>query len=94
MTADTVVRVSSATLVRDVAGESVLLHADTGEYFRLDAIGTRVWRWLADRGRLGDVCAAVVSAYDVAPDVAARDVEDLIAALAARRLVIVEEPPV
>ena len=93
MTGETLVRVSPAALARDVAGESVLLNVETGEYFSLDAIGTRVWRLIEERGRFADVCATIVQEYDVSPEVATRDIEDLVSALASRRLVIVEPRP-
>ena len=93
LTGETLVRVSPAALVRDVSSSSVLLNVETGEYFSLDAIGTRIWRLIEERGRLADVCATIVQEYDVAPDAAMRDIADLVGALAVRHLVIVEPRP-
>ena len=35
-------------VVRDLAGEAVLLHLGTGTYFGLDTVGTRIWHLLAE----------------------------------------------
>ena len=80
-------RVSPQALVREVAGESVILHIETGEYFKLDPAGTRVWHLIEERGLLADVVACIVQEYEVAPEDAQRDLEDLVTALAARGLV-------
>ena len=91
VTPETVVRVSPQALVREVADESVILHIETGEYFKLDAAGTRVWHLIEERGRLADVVAVIVQEYDVLPDDAQRDLEHLVTALAARGLVSLSE---
>ena len=43
-------RIADDVVVRDLAGESVLLNLSTGTYFGLDAVGTRLWHLIAEHG--------------------------------------------
>lgn len=85
-----VVRIHPSTLHREVDGEAVLLQLDTGEYFGLDPVGTRIWQLMLDTGSVEGIVSAVASEFAVEPDVAAADLDVLLAELVARRLVEIE----
>jgi hypothetical protein len=87
--ADTIraVRVTPNTLSREVQGETVLLQLDSGEYFGLDEIGTRIWQLIVETGDLGDVHATLLREYDVEANVLTADFERLISELATRKLI-------
>jgi Coenzyme PQQ synthesis protein D (PqqD) len=55
-------------LFRDLDGEAVLLEPDSGTYFGLNAVGTRIWRLLVEQGRLALVLDALVREYDAPAD--------------------------
>ena len=40
------VTIPDEVVVRDLAGEMILLHLGTGIYFGLDSVGTRLWQFL------------------------------------------------
>lgn len=92
MTTETrrIARATPGTLFREVDGESVLLQIDTGEYFGLDAVGTRIWQLIVEKGDLGEVAAAVIDEFDVAAERARGDLDRLVDQLTAMRLVTVE----
>ena len=70
-----------------------MLDIDSGFYFGLDEVGTRVWTLL---GQLGDprlVCEALRVEYDVDHERLAADVEAFVATLAERGLIRPELEP-
>ena len=84
------VRVSSDTLYRDLHGEGILLHLETGQYFGLDEVAHRMWQLLVEHGDLGLVQAALASEYDVEPETLAADLDRVVGELTERKLVEVE----
>ena len=76
-----VVFVSSHVLFRQLADEAVLLDLEAGQYFGLNSVGARVWQLLMDGHQLSAVFTTLVAEYAVAPDILARDLEELIADL-------------
>jgi len=81
---------SPDVLVAHLAGEAVLLHAGTREYFRLNETGQVVWQML-EQGRDEDaIVAALIAAYEVT-DVAARaEVQRIVRELRAAGLLVQE----
>ena len=85
------VRVSSSALYREVQGEAVLLQLDSGEYFGLDEVATRIWQLLAANSDLDAVRDALVSEYDVADDQATTDLARLVDELISKHLLEVDD---
>ena len=82
-------RVSDGVVFRELDGEAVILNLDSGMYFGLDRVGTRVWQILEQDGHLAAVVERLLDEYDVAPDVLRADVARLVAALVEKGLVVV-----
>ena len=80
------VRVAEGVLSREVQGEAVLLHLDSGEYFGLDAVATRVWQLLSESGDVSRVESTISEEFEVDPARASKDVRDLVAELLRMRL--------
>ena len=51
-------------IVRELAGESVILDLKSGCYFGLNGVGTRAWSLLAQGGCLREVNDALTREYD------------------------------
>jgi hypothetical protein len=51
-------------VIRELAGESVILDLKSGSYFGLNGVGTRAWALMAQGGTLRDVNAALTDEYD------------------------------
>lgn len=64
---------SGDAVFRELDGESVLLDLETGTYYGLDAVGTRVWQLASSVGSLRAVRDALVEEYDAEPGVIERD---------------------
>jgi hypothetical protein len=93
MTHYTSVRLSADVIFRDLEGEAVLLDLASGHYYGLNAVGTRVWMLLESGSTVDGAAAAIAVEFDADPAEVARDVDELIADLAAKGLVIPGSPP-
>ena len=89
---DAPIRVPADVLVRELAGEAVLLDLRSESYFGLDPVGTRMWQAIVERGSLRGALEALEGLWDVEPARLQRDLEGLVAELTAQGLVVVGAP--
>ena len=80
------VSVPSDVLVQELQGESVLLNLNSGSYFGLDEVGTRMWQALTTTGSIEAAYEALRTEYDVEPELLRRDLEQWIEKLAGHGL--------
>jgi len=92
MASDSRVRRSAGVVFQELEGEAVLVHLDRGTCFTLDPIGTRIWQLIGDEYDLDRIAIVLTAEFDVARDVAERDLGALIEELLARELVAIEDP--
>lgn len=85
------VSIPDSVLSTELHDEGVLLNLETGEYFGLDEVGMEMWKVLRASGDVGAARAALLEQYDVAEDVLAKDLDELIAKLAERKLLLVAD---
>ena len=76
---------------RKVAGEMVILSAEDSSLLVLNEVGTAIWEAADGRTPLQAIAEAVCREYDVEPDVARRDVDDFVQALADAGIVTIRE---
>ena len=81
--------VSPSVVFRELSGEAVLLNLESGVYYGLDPVGTRVWSLLNQNHALSMVCSIMVEEFDVEPDVLERDVITLVGDLRDKGLITV-----
>ena len=62
---DTKVSVPDGVMFRDLAGESVLLDIESGRYFGLDEVGTRMWISLQQHGQIRLAARDLLDEYEV-----------------------------
>jgi Coenzyme PQQ synthesis protein D (PqqD) len=72
-TLDAAFRIPDEVIFRELDGEAVVLNLDTGIYFGLDAVGTRIWRLLEERKPLKAVLDTLIDEYEAPPDRLQRD---------------------
>lgn len=80
-------QIPKQVLFREIQGEGVLLHLETNAYFRLDAVGTRVWLAMQGVDSLGKVVARLLDEFDAPQETVRQDVEQLLQDLAGHGLV-------
>ncbi|MBN1834591.1 MAG: PqqD family protein, partial [Spirochaetales bacterium] len=71
----------------DLEEETVILNAQSGIYYGLDHVGTRVWELLARPVPIGEVMRTVLEEYDVDPERLETDLCQLLDELIAKGLV-------
>jgi hypothetical protein len=64
---------SDQVVIRELAGESVLLDLRTGVYFGLNIVGTRAWSVFAAGASLRDVSKAIHQEFDAPAPVILED---------------------
>lgn len=89
VTLKTLVTVPERVLFRDLAGEAVLLELESGRYFGLNEIGTRIWNLLQPGSPLDAVFNALLDEYEVAPERLHEDLLGFIERLASQGLLVV-----
>ena len=79
-------------LMLELQGETVLLQLDSGEYFGLDPVSTRIWQLIVETGDLAAVEAAMLLEFDVERAVLEKDLARIVDDLVTRQLIELDEP--
>ncbi len=87
MTLDDQMKSSEDVVAQKVGDEMVLLNLESGVYYGLDAVGSRVWELLTEHGRLRTIFETMAAEYDVTPEVLQQDLLHLVQELQARGLI-------
>jgi len=80
------VTVSDSVVDAVLGDEVILLNVESGLYFGLDPVGTRIWELLVEGTSEQEIVGRVLDEYDVEPERARTDVEAFIQTLASRGL--------
>jgi hypothetical protein len=86
------VGVSPDVVFRELDGEAVILNLDTGIYFGLDPIGTRIWQLIREHAALQRVFDAMCIEYDAEVATLEHDLLQLANELCAKGLLHVSAP--
>jgi len=55
--------VHPAVICRELSGETVLLNLESGVYYGLDAVGTRVWQLIMQGCTIASVCDTMIEEW-------------------------------
>jgi hypothetical protein len=91
ITPSTRVRIPDGVLIREVAGESVVLDLNTERYFGLDEVGTRIWTVLTTSDTIQVGIDTLLDEYDVDQETLADDVAELVEKLVNHGLLAVND---
>ena len=89
--AATALQRSPAVLARQVKPDDpnlVLLHPQTGEYYTLDPVGSRVWQLCDGKNTVAKIATIISQEFDAPAKVIERDVLDLLTELLDEKLVL------
>ena len=73
MTLNHRLRVPDEVAIRKIDNDTVLLNLQTGTYFGLDAVGSRLLELLEQNGELAAAHRAMLEEFDVAPEILEAD---------------------
>ena len=84
---DATVRVPDDIVFRELDGEAVVLNLESGMYFGLDEVGTRIWQLVDEHRTLRRALEALVAEFDAPSSQLERDLLQFIDLLSAKGLV-------
>lgn len=87
---ETKITVPENVVFRELDDEAVLLQVKTGRYFGLDPVATRMWIALGEHQTLGGALETLSAEYEASRERIRHDLEELVEALAERRLIRIE----
>jgi hypothetical protein len=73
-------------------GDTVLLHIETGNYFALNEVGSRVWSLCDGARSISDIVEVICQEFDVSEQTAETDTLDLFDMLKSENLVVSDKP--
>ena len=76
-----------------VGEELVMMSPERGDYLGLTAVGRRIWELIEKPRDFAEICAQLVSEFEVAPETCRAEVETFLAELAAQGAIVVDPPP-
>ena len=88
MTALRYQRVDTNLLVSHLAGETVLMNTATGDYFGINAVGTKIWNLLAQPVSTDSLVESLVGTYDISIEQCGVEVKQFLQNLESRKLVV------
>ena len=69
-------------------GEAVLLDIESGEYFSLNFVGSRIWELCDGTRSTAEIVSVICEEFDVAEDVATADAREILDELEQQKLVV------
>ncbi len=81
------VHIADEVVFRDLEGGAVLLNLESGVYFGLDPVGTRIWQLLREHGGLEEVLTRLLEEYEVERAQGEKDLLDLVVKLSRNGLI-------
>lgn len=88
------VRAAPGQVSTDLDGETVILDAEAGTYFGVEAVGAWIWDHIQDPVRVDRLLDGLLDAYDVGRERGRRDLESFLGELEDRGLAeITDDPP-
>lgn len=71
---DDLVVQSDQQVATDIDGEVALLCVQSGNYYTLNPVGSRIWHLAAEPRSISEICAELVNEYQVSPAQCYREV--------------------
>lgn len=84
---------NETTAFRIIDNEAVILNLDSGIYYSLNEVGTKVWGLCDGSNGVRDITAAIVEEFEVQEEIAQKDILELISDLLTEGLVTINENP-
>lgn len=83
------IRINPVVLATDVDDEVVMMDAERGAYYGLNAIGSDIWNRLIEPMVVADLCRDLAQAYDAPTEQIEEETLELVRLLAEKNLVLV-----
>jgi coenzyme PQQ synthesis protein D (PqqD) len=87
---DAAVRIPEDVVFRELDGEAVILNLESGMYFGLDEVGTRIWQLLDTHHSMRRTLEALEAEFDAPTERLASDLTRFVEALRSRGLLALD----
>ena len=87
----TYVKRNNEVFANEIDGEAVMMNIQTGKYYGLDEIGSRIWELLEHKIQVKEIIEQLQKEYDVSEQQCKRDVLNLLNELKTNQLIEVIE---
>ncbi len=90
---DTIVMRNTIILDADIQNETVLMNAETGQYYTLTATSRAIWDMLKEPVRVRDLCASLAASYQTPLETVQADTLEFLGYLSEQRMIIGDTCP-
>ncbi len=80
------IQINPNVISRNLDGEEVLLHLETGAYFGLNEVGSFIWRKIQSGDAADEILKSVAEEFDSGSEQASKDFSDFIQQLKVKGL--------
>ena len=81
------ITVENSVLFQEIGGEVVLLDIESGEYYGLNEVGSRIWTLIQDGRTASGILSTMLKEYDVSENLLASDIKQFLLDLQAKRII-------
>ena len=91
ITTETHIKRNIEVFASEIDDEVVMMNIQSGKYFGMDAVGSRIWQLIEEKIRVKDIIAQLLEEYDVTEEQCRSDVLEFLNELYEQNLVQVTE---
>ena len=88
---DILITVPDTVLFHDVGDEIVLLNVETGDYYGLNKMGSRIWTMVHEGRSVDGIHATLFDEYEVSPGRLEQDIQVFLALLQSKSIIEINE---
>ena len=88
---DSEVKRNNEVFTSEIDEEVVMMNVDTGRYFGMDDVGSRIWKLLKERIRVKEIVNTLLKEYDVSEEECTNDVIEFLNELKNNNLLQITE---
>lgn len=82
LTASSIVSRNGELLTSEIDGETVMMSVENGEYYGMDAIGSRIWGLIEEPRQVSDLVRLLLEEFDTDEETCLADALDFLSQLA------------
>jgi hypothetical protein len=87
ITPDTTIKRNIEVFASEIDDEVVMMNIESGRYYGMDAVGSRIWELISEKIRVRDLIAALMKEYDVGEEQCRSDVMEFLHELSDQNLI-------
>lgn len=87
ITEDNYIKRNKEVFASEIDEEVVMMNVDTGRYYGMDTVGSRIWELVAEEIQVKDVIETLMEEYDVSEEQCKKDVLEFLNELYENKLI-------